>query len=336
MNSRNHHMYSSVGQLINERFAGISVTHHSAGWNEVVMHVAPALGLSGATQTVRTQRGTFNLHWQRHGGTQCAKASENTTFSLDCGARGGAIQNIVFASWGTPTSHCGMMATYACHADRSADVVKALCMGKPSCSFRPTNDLFGGDPCGGTMKWLSVTAKCAGDSLVTAQVVVPTSAVATVRLPYYNTQGLTVREGSQTVLANGVYVPGVAGVTGATISHGVVSLALASGQFDVALSGSQGARICAKTAQGQVQTLTCTTPSHVITHVSFASYGRSFSECSGTLDTGNDCHMGSSLAVVEGLCIGKHTCDIRVSDAVFGDACMGLKHLISEAYCGTL
>lgn len=43
-------------------------------------------------------------------------------YSMDCGELGGTISAIEFASYGTPTSHCGHQGTYKCHADASAQV----------------------------------------------------------------------------------------------------------------------------------------------------------------------------------------------------------------------
>ncbi len=72
---------------------------------------------------------------------------------------GQTIDQITFASFGTPTGACGSFATGACNASSSMAVVQALCVGRNSCSVPATNGAFT-DPCDKTTKSLSVQATC--------------------------------------------------------------------------------------------------------------------------------------------------------------------------------
>jgi len=255
--------------------------------------------------------------------------------TLDCGARGGVITAIEFASWGTPTSMCGHMATYRCHAGNSKDVVSKLCLGKASCSIPADGSQFE-NVCENQKRWLTVQVRCSLPTSTTAQVSLPPSATGTLRLPYYATNKLVVTESNVPVFQMSSFVPGPVGVSGAVLNNGVVAVAIQSGNYDFAISGVDGVRVCQKTIQGQTQTLTCPGGT-TITYVSFASFGMSNAVCNGTLTTGLECNFGSSNAVVEGLCLGRNSCDIKVSDSVFGiNGCGGIKHLISEVYCGVL
>ncbi|XP_015764736.1 PREDICTED: uncharacterized protein LOC107343668 [Acropora digitifera] len=47
-----------------------------------------------------------------------------------------------------------------CRASTSLNYVREICQGKTACTLRSNNGLFGGDPCGGTHKYLLVGYKC--------------------------------------------------------------------------------------------------------------------------------------------------------------------------------
>ena len=75
-------------------------------------------GLSFSNATIMTPAGQTAFAWQRHGGSQCAKAPENQSpvnenlplhppMVVDCGALGGTITAISFASYGLPVGYCG-------------------------------------------------------------------------------------------------------------------------------------------------------------------------------------------------------------------------------------
>ena len=83
--------------------------------------------------------------------------------TLDCGADGGVIASVDFASFGRPTGVCGAFAENAgCHAPATGDVVAAACVGQRACSV-PTGaqpSPYGPDPCFGQTKWLAVQVTC--------------------------------------------------------------------------------------------------------------------------------------------------------------------------------
>lgn len=82
--------------------------------------------------------------------------------TLTCGAGGGRITSIDFASFGTPTGNCGGYATHpTCHAPNSTSVVAALCTGQESCVIPTAPGGVFGTPCAGDL-WLAVQASCSG------------------------------------------------------------------------------------------------------------------------------------------------------------------------------
>ncbi|WVZ12992.1 hypothetical protein V8G54_017522, partial [Vigna mungo] len=70
------------------------------------------------------------------------------------------ISQIKFASYGLPLGTCGNYREGSCHAHRSYDAPEKNCIGKQSCSVTVAAKVFGGDPCPGTAKKLSLEALC--------------------------------------------------------------------------------------------------------------------------------------------------------------------------------
>ncbi|KAH7657472.1 Beta-galactosidase protein [Dioscorea alata] len=73
---------------------------------------------------------------------------------------GQKMSQIKFASFGTPQGVCGSYSEGACHAHESYDAFEKNCIGQQYCAVAVAPQIFGGDPCPGTMKKLSVEAIC--------------------------------------------------------------------------------------------------------------------------------------------------------------------------------
>ncbi|KAK4778053.1 hypothetical protein SAY87_018240 [Trapa incisa] len=78
---------------------------------------------------------------------------------LSC-SQGQKISSVKFASFGTPGGACGSYHQGSCHAFHSYDVFQKTCVGQNSCTVIVTPQIFGGDPCPGAMKKLSVEVVC--------------------------------------------------------------------------------------------------------------------------------------------------------------------------------
>ena len=116
----------------------------------------------------------MSFRWSRSGGRQHDKVSEGDSAEFDCGQRGGVIEVVEFASFGTPlvrrrsAAATSAMVTLAhtttaseirerseireippleahpqCHAPSSAEVLTAACVGRQRCSVLATRDAFG-------------------------------------------------------------------------------------------------------------------------------------------------------------------------------------------------
>ena len=89
-------------------------------------------------------------------GTICGTAVENQNATLTAPA-GLLINNIDFASYGTPNGTCGNFTIGSCHATNSITKLSPYLLGNNSGTVPATNGLFG-DPCGGTVKRLYIQA----------------------------------------------------------------------------------------------------------------------------------------------------------------------------------
>lgn len=136
----------------------------------------------------------------------CGSILNLDTLLLQC-AGNGTINDVSFASYGTPTGACPAWTVNAsCNSPNSLQVVKAACLGQNSCSVVAGPPNFG-DPCFGTVKHLDVVATCTGSGGFQ-----PSSLVST-----YG-QGLLSADGTRRVLvlnksptSQSVTVPGGAG-----------------------------------------------------------------------------------------------------------------------------
>ncbi|KAH7657368.1 Beta-galactosidase protein [Dioscorea alata] len=76
---------------------------------------------------------------------------------------GQKMSQIKFASFGTPQGVCGSYSEGACHAHKSYDAFEKEgllqnCIGQQYCAVAVVPQIFGRDPCPGTIKKLSVEA----------------------------------------------------------------------------------------------------------------------------------------------------------------------------------
>jgi len=365
MNSRNHHMWSSFGQALYEQFLGVeqpevsSLTdNHTIGYEQIVFRPAQVLGLSHAEGQVTTARGAVALSWTRQGGVQCAKVSEHMMLALNCGADGGVIESIAFASFGRPLGACGAYGLDStCHANKSMNVLSLLCVGNSACSVLAETDVFG-DPCSGSVKWLVVQAVCSRhSSSLNVQVSVPVGSSSTVFVPLSALTSPLITEGSSNhpVWQNGKYVSGLPGVRQAWFDDGrgttnmnvhsnlaAIAILIGSGDYSFSLTGQEANHVCQQGAEQQTLTFVCPVGT-VITSVYFASFGTSPSSCFSTGSTASTpaytistCHAGTSVAVVERACLQLSSCSILVQDQIFGDPCFGqVKHAIVDVLCST-
>ncbi|GJN18569.1 hypothetical protein PR202_gb05741 [Eleusine coracana subsp. coracana] len=97
--------------------------------------------------------------WQPSMKNWRTKDYEKAKIHLQCD-HGRKITDIKFASFGTPEGSCGSYSEGGCHAHKSYDIFWKNCIGQERCGVSVVPDVFGGDPCPGTMKRVVVEAVC--------------------------------------------------------------------------------------------------------------------------------------------------------------------------------
>lgn len=84
---------------------------------------------------------------------------EGSSLSLSCDS-GQVIDNVLFASYGTPGLTDGQWTPGRCSLPTSKSTIESACRGKQSCQLEVGNQAFGEDPCSGSKKSLGLQVKC--------------------------------------------------------------------------------------------------------------------------------------------------------------------------------
>lgn len=274
MNSRNHHMFSSVSQFIVSGVGGVGDRISCSPDTPLALHPAPVLGVSRADTRVQTRCGEVRLTYERAGGVQCGQAIEGRSalrpharedvkpLRLSCGPQGGNITSIDFASWGLPSGSCGAYkVSSVCHSSLSHRLVEAACLGKHDCevdasapAFFPPNlrakagwnsqSFCPVDTLNSSPRRLFAQVTCSGAPSLHVDVGVPVGAKADVLLPSYASYDVpssTVasllfldEDGNEQPLLHGEAVEGIYSVR--AVEHGMRAQ-LGSGSFKLKLEG---------------------------------------------------------------------------------------------------
>ena len=358
MDSRNHHMYSSISGWMVTDMAGLSLTK---GFNEIHFHPARTLGLSHVSVSLEHPK-PVHLLWRRNGGIQCTKQAENQSplnpnlpkhndLTISCGDEdGGTIEKILFASYGNPTGHCGGYHKLgSCHATNSVDVVEKLCLGKRSCII-PTGADFWGNPCPDIIKWLSVSVQCKSEfvySSIRVNVSVPMGSRGLLHLPAHGKHNMKLWDGEKIIFSESSSLNPTLGITYAKWESDSDSLILelASGHYDFTWKGDNPKPKCldsrSSLAKHNILLLECANSTDVITTIHWASYGTPELTAKDACSTHvlGECHAGSSKFAIERECLGKSKCAIHAGESFFGKlSCLGpdkLGHLIAEYTCNS-
>lgn len=107
-------------------------------WTTIAPYIPSSNSLTHVDATVGTLFGAISVGWTKQQAT-CAQVNEGSTLVIDMGSFG-VIEDIVFASFGTPNGECGNFTIGDCNAASSLKVVQQACVGKSSCSIPATNE----------------------------------------------------------------------------------------------------------------------------------------------------------------------------------------------------
>jgi hypothetical protein len=248
-------MFGGSGNWFYNAIGGIRRTPGVRSWRS--LQITPLAGdpgtdLTYADASIDTPVGLVSSAWVNYASpatatyAACGTVEENDVLTLTClnsnGQPGtGTFSSVAFASFGTPDGSClaGFTVNASCNSAQSTSVVQTACVGKSTCSVTASNDVFGGDPCLNVPKrlYVALSGPCAAVQY-TLSTTVPTGSTATVVVPTVAGAGKVAITESGTgasvpVWANGAFVAGDAGVTGATAAAdgSTVSFTVGSGSY---------------------------------------------------------------------------------------------------------
>lgn len=255
MNSRNHHMWSSVSTYLVQQVAGLNQQPSSAGYSDVLFNPGAMPGnvgrggVSAASASLDLPRGQVAIDWAWSGGTHCATAADGSDMTLSCGTDGGTISEIVFASYGAPEGQCGsFIANSDCDHGSAPLALEKLCLGQQSCTFQVGAAIMGATEAASCAKdashaqRLHAQVTCSAPASLHLQATVPLSSVGTVSLETTGTSKLMLDNVTiwdrkdRTAEAMAGLATGVRGaVTSQQQGRELVDVAVGSGSFSFTL-----------------------------------------------------------------------------------------------------
>jgi len=185
-----------------------------------------------------------------------------------------------------------------------------------------------------------VVALCTGNPALSLDVEVGSNSMAHVHLNKLNLQNPTISQNGVAVWSNGQLVSDLpSGILAAheIVEQNSVVVQVGSGQYNFMVSSEQvGNLICGVSSENQDLVLSCPANTKV-SSVAFASFGTPVIEgiqenasCKFNFALGAT-HTGSTVAVVEDICVGKATCTLNTSPETFGTNTAGT--LAVSVYC---
>jgi len=246
MNSRNHIMFGTVGSWFYKALLGIAANGATIGVGPEFSVVNVNKITSAFGQTL-TPFGPVKVEWFIASSSSCSVANEQETAQVSCSA---GVINSITAYYGTPTGTCstGFKPSSSCNSTNAYPDVFKACEGKPSCSIPVSNDFFGGDPCLNTPKHLSLSVTCSSSSAnptFAMKVSLPVGQSNTpVNIPIVpnlnqTPQNMLIKEGNTVIWSNSKYIPGVPGISGASLnpSNQGITVVVGSGNYQFSSTG---------------------------------------------------------------------------------------------------
>jgi len=258
----------------------------------------------------------------------CKNAAQRTVLTLKC-PPAQVMSSINFASYGAPNGTCktGLSITPSCHSSISQTILTNLCLGLNSCVVNATNTNFG-NACMQLSKKLSVIATC----------------TSTTTLRPCGAQGCTASNGCQLPVcvqqlcferprSDGVICNTTARLAGVCVSGQCKANNPAPSALVVKPTDTSRTSPCAVVAQFGKLNLNC--PSgQVVTGVVFVDYGSPRGNCATGLSINRTC-TSSVPQIVNSFCLGKNSCQLNVTNKVWGNPCEGVdKVLALQVTCG--
>ena len=331
MNSRNHHMFSSVSSWLQSDMIGLKQRKDSIGFKAIELHPAQSLEISKASIQLEYPK-PIQYSWHRQGGLQCGKTAEEKSsltkgLSISCGE--GTIMKVSFASFGNPEGSCGYHRTGSCHYPQSNKIVEQYCLNKTECTI-PTGTAHwhnGGDLCPDIpVKWLTVAVLCTASdevptysySSLTVNANIPIGSTAKLHLPAYGLSNMKIYDSNELIYADNRLLSSTEGIETVQWNRigNTLEVSLVSGYYELRVKGSPPQEM-KRIISSSNATLSCS-EGFQITNIDWVSYGNpTMDRDDGSLSLGS-CHSGASRYIIENQCLGKERCHLSSLEDSFG------------------
>ncbi|XP_065198492.1 alpha-L-rhamnosidase-like isoform X1 [Sycon ciliatum] len=339
MNSRNHHMFSSVSGWMRTHAVGFHITE--PGMKKLRFEPAKLTGLSWA-QVSHDEPRRVEFNWQRHGGTHCAKSAEGPSpinnklpqsdpMHVTCGEHGGVITSVDFASFGKPSGRCGHFEQdETCHSNNSLKLAEQQCIGKSVCML-PIGADYWGNPCGG-VKRLYIQVTCSKPHTVTTDITVPAGSEGLLSMPAYGTEGTVLYESGNLLWENDRMsssdLPGIRDMQW-DMENDALAVQVLSGKYRFVLTGVAPSHpAMTHTAIENDDVLLECPAGHRITQILRATFGHAGHD--------DECNVKTAHRTVKTQCYMKQHCRLQASSSMFGSGCTrtgSRRQLHVEAQC---
>ena len=335
MDSRNHHMFSSVSGWFRTGLVGLELVHGASLFSAVDLWPARITDLIHASTSFSYPH-KLEFSWKQYPRRVCFKFPEHPsggnsllgdrkTYTMSCPSEDSMIEEVLFASFGTPKGTCGHMAKGECHVTGSEEKVRKLCVGKRVCTIPVTQEYLGSDCAHYETKWLHVDVQCSRTATyhdVEVNVTIPVGGSATLHLPCHGAGSMSVYDDGMLVWKDGRPNGLTSGLHTLEWEEKTDTLAiqLESGRYHLTTKTTDPEKIISSHFRNETATLECPV-GMAVRKVMFASFGN---PQAGTVESNplgyrvGWCHALTSRRVVEDLCMGKAKCEVRVSEEEFG------------------
>ena len=352
MDSRNHHMFSSVSGWLRTELVGVVPIRGVSMWKSVELWPARIPDLLHASTSFDVPH-RMNFSWRQYPNRACFKVAEKppqgnvllglgTSYTISCPSEGSVIEEVIFASFGNSEGVCGHFREGQCHVKESEKMLRDLCVGRSACTV-PMEQAFWGSECAHLpTRWLHAEVQCSRTTSfhsVDVNASIPVGGSAKLHLPCHGGNSVSVFDSGKLVWRDGRIVGEAYGVVfeGWDRRSDSVVISLQSGHYEFTTATTEPQHmLCSYHANGTAE-LMCPRGT-VIRKIMFASYGNPHpvgsAKCPSPYRVGS-CHAGTSQRVVEDACMGERRCSVELSEKEFGTlSCRGVSqnHSLAVVY----
>ena len=335
MDSRNHHMFSSVSGWLRTDLVGLVPIRGVSMWKSVELWPARIPDLLHASTSFDVPH-KLEFSWRQFPNRACFKLAEKppqgnvllgpgTSYTISCPSAGSVIEEVVFASFGNPEGVCGHFREGLCHVKESENMLRDLCVGRSACTV-PMDETFWGRECIHLpTRWLHAEVQCSRTvsfHSVDVNASIPVGGSAKLHLPCHGGNSVSVFDGGRLVWRDSRIIGETSGMQfeGWDRKSDSVIIGLQSGRYEVTTATTEPKHILCSYHANSTAELICPRGT-VIRKITFASYGNpqtvKNAKCPSLYRVGS-CHAGTSQRVLEEACMGEEGCSVELSEREFG------------------